>query len=73
MTYGAPGSVKVVRRICSMHTYLVRGCFDNPAGLNIEYLPRRHDFRVYELASGLRLGTAMLSQDLSELWITMHG
>jgi hypothetical protein len=56
-----------------MHTYLVRGCFDNPAGLNIEYLPRRHDFRVYELASGLRLGTAMLSQDLSELWITMHG
>jgi hypothetical protein len=56
-----------------VHTDPVRGCFDNPEGLNNGHKPSQHDPRVHELANNLRLGTAMLIKDLSGVWITMYG
>jgi hypothetical protein len=56
-----------------MHTDHVCGCFDNLEGLNNEHLPHRCGPRVYELANGLRLGTAVPSQNLSGVWVTMCG
>jgi hypothetical protein len=56
-----------------MHTDPVHGCFDNPEGLNHRNLPRGHGSRVHELTNGLRLGTAVPSQDLSGVWVIDHG
>jgi hypothetical protein len=55
-----------------MHTDPIRGCFDNPKGLNHRHLPSRRGPRVHELANSLRLGTVVPSQDLSGAWITVH-
>jgi hypothetical protein len=49
----------------------IRGGFDNPEGLNYGHLPSWHDPRVRELANGLRLATAVPSQDLSGSRITI--
>jgi hypothetical protein len=59
--------------MCGACTDHVRECFDNPEGLNYGDLPSRHGSRARELASGLRLGTVVPSQDLIGAWITMHG
>jgi hypothetical protein len=56
-----------------MRTDHVHGCFDNPEGLNHGYLPSQCGSQVREHANGLRLGNAVLSQDLSGAWITVHG
>jgi hypothetical protein len=56
-----------------MHTDSARGCFDNPEGLNYGYLSSQGDSRVRELANGLRLSTAISSQDLSGVWIIVCG
>jgi hypothetical protein len=56
-----------------MRTDPVRGCFNNPEGLNNWILPSRCDPRVHELANGLKLGTVVLSQDLNGAWVTMRG
>jgi hypothetical protein len=48
-----------------MCTDPVCGCFDNPEGLDRENLPSGRGSRARELANGLRLGTAVPSQDLS--------
>jgi hypothetical protein len=45
-------------------------CFDNPDGLNYEDLLV---CLVLKLANGLRLGTTVPSQDLSGVWVTVHG
>jgi hypothetical protein len=42
----------------------VHGCFDNLDGLNNGHLSSQRGPRVHELAISLRLGTAVLSQDL---------
>jgi hypothetical protein len=67
------GSVRVVRRCCGVRTDPVHGCFDNPKGLNIGHFPSGCDPCVCELANDLRLGTTVLSQDLSGAWVTIHG
>jgi hypothetical protein len=38
MTYEAPGSIWVVRRMCDMHRDLILRCFDNSEGLNYRVL-----------------------------------
>jgi hypothetical protein len=38
MTYEAPGSIRVVKRICNMCTDLVLRYFDNMKGLNYQVL-----------------------------------
>jgi hypothetical protein len=43
---------------------LIRGCFDNPEGLNYVYMPSWRGSRVRDLANELRLGTVVPSQDL---------
>jgi hypothetical protein len=48
-------------------------CFNNPEGLNHENLPSGRGSQAHELVNGLRLGTAVPSQDLSEAWVTVHG
>jgi hypothetical protein len=55
------GSVRAVRRWCSVCVDPVHGCFDNLEGLNNGYLPSGHSPRVCELANGLRLGTTISS------------
>jgi hypothetical protein len=59
--------------MCGTCMDLVCGCFDNPEGLNCGDLPSRHSSRAHELAIGLRLGTAVPSQDLSGVWVTVRG
>jgi hypothetical protein len=54
-----------------MHTDPVYGCFNNLEGLKNEHLPSRRGPRVCELANHLRLGTVVLSQDLSGVWVTV--
>jgi hypothetical protein len=49
-------SIWVMRRWCCKSTDPVRGCLDNPEGLNNGHLPSWHAPRVHELANGLRLG-----------------
>jgi hypothetical protein len=66
------GSDQVDRRWCSIRTNLVCGCFDNSEGLNNEHFPSRLVPLVRELANSLRLGTAVLSQDLSAAWVTVR-
>jgi hypothetical protein len=56
-----------------VHTDPVRGCFDNPEGLNYGYLPSRCGSHVRELANGLRFSTVVPSQDLSGVLITLRG
>jgi hypothetical protein len=48
-------------------------CLDDTEGLNNEHFPSWCGPRVHELANGLRLGTAVPSQDLSGAWVTVHG
>jgi hypothetical protein len=36
MTYEAPGSIRVVRRVCGTCTDPILRCFDNLEGLNYE-------------------------------------
>jgi hypothetical protein len=36
-------------------------------------LPSQCSSQVHELANGIRLGTTVLSQDLSGAWVTIHG
>jgi hypothetical protein len=67
------GSVWVVIRWHCLHANPVYGCFDDPEGLNNGYLPSGRALLVRELANGLRLGTAVLSQDLSRAWVTVCG
>jgi hypothetical protein len=64
-------SIRVVRRWCGVCTDPIRGCFDNLEGLNNRYLPSRRCPQVRELANGLRLGTVVLSQDMSGAWVTI--
>jgi hypothetical protein len=56
-----------------MSTKPVRGCFDNLEGMNNGDFPSWHGSRIHELANGMRHGTTMPSQDLSEDWIIMCG
>jgi hypothetical protein len=42
-------------------------------GLNYGYLPSQCGSPINELANGLRLDTAVLSQDLSGVWTTVRG
>jgi hypothetical protein len=63
-------SVWVVRMWCGTCTDLILRCFDNLEGLNYGDLLVGV---VPELANGLRLGTIVLSQDLSGAWVTIHG
>jgi hypothetical protein len=65
-------SIRVVRRWCDVHTDPIRGCFDNPEGLNNVHLPSWCGPRVQELANGMRLGTAVPNQDLSGACITVR-
>jgi hypothetical protein len=51
----------------------IHGCFENKDGLNYGYLPSWCGSCVHELANGLRLGTAVLSHNLSGVWITVRG
>jgi hypothetical protein len=67
------GSIWVVRRVWGGCTDTIRGCCNNPEGLNYGYMPSQRGSHVRELASGLRLGTAVPSQDLSGVWITVRG
>jgi hypothetical protein len=59
------GPVWVVAKWHGLHANLVLKCLDDPEGLNNGYMPSRHGLLVRELANGLRLGTAVLSQHLS--------
>jgi hypothetical protein len=54
-----------------MRTDTILRCFYNPEGLNNRDLPSRCGSLVHELANGLRLSTAVTSQDLSGGWVTM--
>jgi hypothetical protein len=51
----------------------IRGCFDNPEGLNNGNLHSGCGRRVHELANSLRPGTTVPSQDLSGVKVTIHG
>jgi hypothetical protein len=64
------GFVWVVRKWHSLRTDPVHGCFDDPEGLNNGYLPSGRGPRVHEVANDLRLGTTVLSLDLSGAWVT---
>jgi hypothetical protein len=66
-------SVRVVRWWCGVCPDPAYGCFDNLDGMNNGHMPSGHDPRVHELANGLRLGTAVPSQDLSGASVTFHG
>jgi GTP-sensing pleiotropic transcriptional regulator CodY len=55
---------------CGIRTNPIHGCCDNPEELSYEDLLISV---VPELANGLRLGTVVLSQDLSRAWTTIHG
>jgi hypothetical protein len=52
--------------------YLVRGCFDNPEGLNNGHFLSGRGPQVLELANSLRLCTTVPSQDLSVAWVTVR-
>jgi hypothetical protein len=56
-----------------MRTNPVYRCFDNLEGLNNNHFPSGRGPRVHELANGLRLGTVVPSQDLSESCVTIRG
>jgi hypothetical protein len=58
-------SIQIVRKCPGMHTDPVLSCLDELEELNNGHLLGGRDPRVCELANSLRLGTAMLSQDLS--------
>jgi hypothetical protein len=66
------GFIRVIRKWRGMCINPVLRCFDNPEGLNNGDLPSWYSFRVCELANGLRIGTIMLSQDLSGAWVTVR-
>jgi hypothetical protein len=68
----AHGSIRVVRRWCGMRTNPVRGYLDNLEGLNYGNLPSGPGSRARELANGLRPGTAVSSQNLSGVWVTVR-
>jgi hypothetical protein len=59
------GSVRVIRKWHSLCADSILRCLDNLEVLNNGYLPSWHGPQVRELANGLRLGTAVPSQDLS--------
>jgi hypothetical protein len=67
------GSIQVVRKWRGLCADPVLRCLYDLEGMNNGYLPRGHGPRVCELANGLRLGTAMPSQDLSGAWVTVWG
>jgi hypothetical protein len=56
-----------------MCTDPIHGCSDNLDGLNNGGLPSWRGPRVHELVNGLRLDTAVPSQDLSGSWVTVSG
>jgi hypothetical protein len=58
-------SIWVVRKWRSLRVDLMLRCFDDPEGLNNGHLPSGHGPGVCDLANGLRLGTTVLSQNLS--------
>jgi hypothetical protein len=58
---------------CGMRTNPVHGCFDNLEWLNYGYLPSQRGSYARELPNSLRLTTAVPGQDLSGVWITVHG
>jgi hypothetical protein len=66
-------SIWVVKRLHGMQADPVLRCLDDPKGLNNGHLHSGHDPQVHELANGLRLGTVVLSQDLSGAWVTICG
>jgi hypothetical protein len=66
------GSVWAVKRWHGLRVDPVHSYFDNPEGLNNGYLPSGRGPQVHELANSLRPGTAVLSQDLSGGWVTIH-
>jgi hypothetical protein len=72
-TYEALRSIRAVRRTCGVSTHPVLRCFDNPEKLNTEYLPSQHGSLIHELTDDLKMGTELLSQNLSGVWITMRG
>jgi hypothetical protein len=55
-----------------MRTNPVRGYLDNLEGLNYGNLPSGPGSRARELANGLRPGTAVSSQNLSGVWVTVR-
>jgi hypothetical protein len=55
-----------------MHSDPIRKCFDNTEGLSHGNLPRGRNPWVHELTNSLRLGTAVPSQDLSGVWVTVR-
>jgi hypothetical protein len=56
--------VRVVRKWHIMRADPILRCLDDPEGLNNGYFPSRHGPQVSELANGLRIGSAVLSQEL---------
>jgi hypothetical protein len=69
-----PSSIRVVKMWCDVRTDPILRCFDNPEGLNCEDLlvgvvP---ELSSLKLANSLRLGTVVLSQDLSGAWVTIR-
>jgi hypothetical protein len=59
------GPIQVIRKWHDLRADPILRCLDNLEVLNNGYLPSWHGPQVCELANGLRLGTAVLSQDLS--------
>jgi hypothetical protein len=67
------GSIRVVRKWCSMCADPILSCLDDQEGLNNGHFPSGRGPRVYELANGMRLGIVVPSQDLSGAWVTVRG
>jgi hypothetical protein len=61
------------RRWCGECIDPILRCFNNSEALNYGDLPSQCSSQVHELANGIRLGTTVLSQDLSGAWVTIHG
>jgi hypothetical protein len=64
------GSLRAVEKWCGVHTDPALRCFDNLERLNYGDLLVGV---VRKLANGLRLGTIVLSQDLSGAWVIIRG
>jgi hypothetical protein len=58
--------IRVIRKWRDLRADPVLRCLDDSDRLNNRYLPSGHGSRVCEMTNGLRLGTTVLSQDLSE-------
>jgi hypothetical protein len=65
--------IRVVRKWHGLRLNRVLRCLENSEGLSNGYLPVGRGPLVHELANDMRLGTTVLSQDLSGAWLTIQG